>query len=64
MFPKDHFDWLLWDSTVLHEVNQTHKDGYKIVIFTNQKGISVIFSFNFNKLIKLRQRLLMQVTLK
>ena len=39
-FPKDRNDWVLLNSTVKSKLHQLHKDGYRIVIFTNQGGIA------------------------
>lgn len=40
VFAKDCNDWKLWDPVVPAKMQQLEKDGYKIVIFTNQMGIS------------------------
>ncbi|KAI6191068.1 putative protein F21D5.5 [Aphelenchoides bicaudatus] len=39
VFPKNSGDWQLWNSKVVSKLQQLHNDGYKIVIFTNQRGI-------------------------
>ena len=36
IFPKDHNDWQILNPTVTQKLKELHKDGYKIVIFTNQ----------------------------
>ena len=43
MFSKDATDWNLFfpQRTILGKLRQLKSDGFKIVIFTNQKGISV-----------------------
>lgn len=41
VFPKDVSDWKLWSAKVSPKLQQLHADGYKIVIFTNQRGIEV-----------------------
>ena len=40
-FPKSRTDWKwMWDNnTVPTKLKQLHKNGYQIVIFTNQNGI-------------------------
>eukprot|EP00051_Salpingoeca_urceolata_P025530 m.459687 g.459687 ORF g.459687 m.459687 type:complete len:454 (+) comp20342_c6_seq8:60-1421(+) len=38
-FPTNRDDWQLWDSSVPTKLQDLVKQGYKIVIFTNQKGI-------------------------
>lgn len=41
-FPKSKDDWELLFGKLTHEVvNQLHKDGFKIVIFTNQAGVAI-----------------------
>lgn len=39
-FAKNAQDWVYWDEKVPTKLNQLAADGFKIVIFTNQKGIS------------------------
>jgi bifunctional polynucleotide phosphatase/kinase len=39
VFPKDTNDWMLWNQKVATKIQQLHKEGFKIVIFTNQRGI-------------------------
>lgn len=41
MFPKDYDDWELLYPSVPRKLKQLQADGFKICIFTNQKGISV-----------------------
>lgn len=40
VFPTDMHDWKMAGGTVVPTVKAKHNDGYKIVIFTNQAGIS------------------------
>uniref|UniRef100_A0A915CSB2 Bifunctional polynucleotide phosphatase/kinase n=1 Tax=Ditylenchus dipsaci TaxID=166011 RepID=A0A915CSB2_9BILA len=40
VFAKNRDDWQLWDkSHVLQRLRQAHSEGFKLCIFTNQKGI-------------------------
>lgn len=39
-FPKDAKDWIFWDSKVPGKLKEWHDKGYKVVIFTNQNGIT------------------------
>ncbi len=39
-FPKDSKDWIFWHEKVVPNLKEWSKKGYKIVIFTNQNGIS------------------------
>ena len=39
-FGKDATDWILWHKIIPEKIKEYHKNGYKIVIFTNQNGIS------------------------
>ena len=39
-FAKNAEDWVYWDKSVPHKLKELYENGYKIVIFTNQKGIS------------------------
>lgn len=39
-FPKNADDWLFWDDKVPEKLRELSKDGYKLVIFTNQNGIT------------------------
>ncbi|XP_024082479.1 bifunctional polynucleotide phosphatase/kinase isoform X2 [Cimex lectularius] len=39
VFPKGCDDWMLWDIKIKPTLKQLHKDGYKIVIFTNQASL-------------------------
>lgn len=43
VFPKDINDWEIWNSSVLKELGNFYDNGFKICIFTNQKGIQVRF---------------------
>lgn len=44
VFPKDSTDWKLWNKQkVVAKLRELYADGYKIVIFTNQRGILVCF---------------------
>jgi bifunctional polynucleotide phosphatase/kinase len=38
-FPKNTTDWMLWNPKVAPKIQQLFLEGYKIVIFTNQRGI-------------------------
>lgn len=40
VFPTDIYDWKMAGGTVVPTLKSKHKDGYKIVIFTNQAGVS------------------------
>ncbi|XP_060852447.1 LOW QUALITY PROTEIN: uncharacterized protein F21D5.5-like [Rhopalosiphum padi] len=40
VFPVDENDWQIHNSEVVTSINKLSNDGYKIVIFTNQGGIS------------------------
>lgn len=44
MFPRNTDDWQLWDNVIPRKLKELHEDGYKICIFTNQKGLSVSLS--------------------
>jgi bifunctional polynucleotide phosphatase/kinase len=35
----DHEDWVWWHETVPKKLAELHKDGYRLIIFTNQAGI-------------------------
>ena len=39
-FPKDAEDWKWWNPVVPKKMKELYDEGYKMVIFTNQKGIS------------------------
>ena len=39
-FAVDASDWKWWDSSVPKKLKKAHEDGFKIVIFSNQAGIS------------------------
>jgi len=39
-FPKDSKDWVFWHEKVVPKLNEWFNKGFKIVIFTNQNGIS------------------------
>ena len=39
-FPKDANDWVIWDDKVVEKLKELDKNGFKIVIFSNQNGIS------------------------
>jgi bifunctional polynucleotide phosphatase/kinase len=41
VFPKDAHDWQLWSPKIVPTLQKLYEDGYKIVIFTNQRGIEV-----------------------
>ncbi|KAI1732681.1 polynucleotide kinase 3 phosphatase domain-containing protein [Ditylenchus destructor] len=42
VFGKNSDDWQLWDSAaVISELTKAHKSGFKLCIFTNQKGIQL-----------------------
>uniref|UniRef100_A0A1I8A4L9 Polynucleotide kinase 3'-phosphatase n=1 Tax=Steinernema glaseri TaxID=37863 RepID=A0A1I8A4L9_9BILA len=38
-FPVDHNDWKLWHDSVPQKLRKAHEEGFKVVIFTNQKGV-------------------------
>eukprot|EP00298_Acanthocystis_sp_HF-20_P012273 c19808_g1_i1.p1 GENE.c19808_g1_i1~~c19808_g1_i1.p1 ORF type:complete len:401 (-),score=165.58 c19808_g1_i1:47-1249(-) len=40
VFAKDKHDWRLYDSCVPGKLLQLQKDGYKVVIFSNQNGLA------------------------
>lgn len=40
VFPTDIYDWKMAGGTVVPTLKAKHKDGFKIVIFTNQAGVS------------------------
>lgn len=40
VFPTDMYDWKMAGGTVVPTVKSKHLDGFKIVIFTNQAGVS------------------------
>lgn len=42
VFPKHDDDWQLWDKSIPAKIKKYYDDGFKICIFTNQKGIQVI----------------------
>ncbi|ORY88717.1 polynucleotide kinase 3 phosphatase-domain-containing protein [Leucosporidium creatinivorum] len=37
-FPEDEFDWKWWDASVPGKLKQMHKDGYSLVLISNQAG--------------------------
>jgi bifunctional polynucleotide phosphatase/kinase len=39
VFPKDANDWQLWNSTIVKKLSTAHEQGFKICIFSNQKGL-------------------------
>eukprot|EP01067_Filipodium_phascolosomae_P000742 Filipodium_phascolosomae@DN1542_c0_g1_i1.p1 len=39
-FPLDRKDWVFWCPDVPEKLKELHKEGFKLAIFTNQKGIS------------------------
>ena len=39
-FPKDSNDWVFWHEKIIPKLKEWYEKGYKIVIFTNQNGIS------------------------
>jgi bifunctional polynucleotide phosphatase/kinase len=39
-FPKNADDWVIWDESVLKKLRDLSKDGFKLVIFSNQNGLS------------------------
>ena len=39
-FPKSADDWVFWDDVVPKKLKEYNDLGYKLVIFTNQNGIS------------------------
>lgn len=40
VFPIDHTDWQWWSNTVCHKLQHAHQNGYRIVVVSNQCGIS------------------------
>jgi bifunctional polynucleotide phosphatase/kinase len=40
-FPKDSNDWVFWHEKVPLKLKELADDGYKLVIFTNQNGITM-----------------------
>ncbi|CAF1149614.1 unnamed protein product [Rotaria magnacalcarata] len=38
-FAKNHADWVWWHQTVPKKLAELHKEGYRLIIFTNQAGI-------------------------
>jgi bifunctional polynucleotide phosphatase/kinase len=38
-FARNHEDWVWWHETVPKKLGELHKDGYRLIIFTNQAGI-------------------------
>ncbi|EGR29444.1 sap DNA-binding domain protein [Ichthyophthirius multifiliis] len=38
-FPQNEHDWILWDQKVKTKLTQLYKDGYLVVIFSNQGGV-------------------------
>jgi len=39
-FPQSADDWEFWNSEVINKLRKLVEEGYKLIIFTNQKGIS------------------------
>jgi bifunctional polynucleotide phosphatase/kinase len=39
-FAKNANDWIFWHESVPKKMQELEKDGFKIVIFTNQLGVS------------------------
>uniref|UniRef100_A0A0K0EE81 Bifunctional polynucleotide phosphatase/kinase n=1 Tax=Strongyloides stercoralis TaxID=6248 RepID=A0A0K0EE81_STRER len=48
VYPKNDFDWEFYFDNIITELKALNKDGFKIVIFTNQKGISSKRNTNIN----------------
>lgn len=49
-FAKDEKDWRWWDPVVPKKIESLHKEGFKIVVFSNQNGLNSdkkINSFKF-----------------
>mmetsp|Transcript_121682 Transcript_121682/g.192682 ORF Transcript_121682/g.192682 Transcript_121682/m.192682 type:complete len:403 (-) Transcript_121682:73-1281(-) len=38
-FPESRDDWILWSPEVVPKLQELHKQGYKLVVFTNQGGV-------------------------
>jgi len=39
-FPQNRDDWVLFSSTVPKKMRKLHEEGFKLALFTNQKGLS------------------------
>ncbi|ORE22647.1 PNK3P-domain-containing protein [Rhizopus microsporus] len=39
-FPKDEHDWRWWCQTVPKRIEELYKEGYEIVVFSNQNGLN------------------------
>ena len=39
-FPKDASDWIWWNECVPKKLREAHKNGFKIVIISNQAGVN------------------------
>ncbi|VVU95764.1 Polynucleotide kinase 3 phosphatase [seawater metagenome] len=39
-FPKNENDWIVWDKSILPELKKLVSEGYQLVIFSNQNGVS------------------------
>ena len=40
-FAKDQYDWEFWHDKVPSKIKAYHDQGFSIILFTNQKGISL-----------------------
>lgn len=47
VFAQNYDDWMILYSEIPGKLKQLYKDGYKIVIFTNQAGISEYKKINW-----------------
>ncbi|KAL7412832.1 polynucleotide kinase 3 phosphatase-domain-containing protein [Mrakia frigida] len=48
-WPKGETDWIWWNDKVKNKIVQVEKDGWKIVLITNQNGLRIQTDKNLNK---------------